>query len=311
MSARVQLKFVAPNLVTSVGIAVGMLSVTAALGGRTALAAWLVIIAVLLDKLDGTVARLLKASSRFGEQMDSFSDLITFGVAPVVFFLGWSDGQIIAGRIDPLYRVVTYSCGFLYVIAAALRLAKFNIFSSYFGKDYFYGVPTTLCGALLAASTLTLLKYQAGTFLLYFMPVAHAGLALLMVSNVPLPKLGRRRAAWLNVFQIANIALAYLVGLSALLVPREWRFPEYLLGCALLYLIAGIVSSLARGVQAPPLPPPGQPTAGGPGEPPPAAPAAGGNGDSDRPGDGGEPTPPATVDGGAEAAAGAPTHPAA
>jgi len=255
MSARVQLRFVAPNLVTSIGIAVGMLSVAAALRGSIEVAAWLVIIAALLDKLDGTVARLLNASSRFGEQMDSFSDLITFGVAPAVFFLAWSEGPIIAGTVDPLYRGVTYSCASLYVIAAALRLSKFNLFSSYFGKQYFFGVPTTLCGALLAASALTLLKYDATAFLLYFMPVAHAGLALLMVSNVPLPKLGKRGSTWLDVFQVVNVVLVYLLGLAALFLPRDWRFPEYLLGCALLYLVVGAGSSLARGVQAPPLPP--------------------------------------------------------
>lgn len=266
MSARIQLKYVAPNVVTSLGIAVGMLSIATAIRGETVFAAWLVIIAVLVDKLDGTVARLLKASTRFGEQMDSFSDLITFGVAPAVFFLSWSDQQVIAGATDPLYRVLTYSCAFLYTIAAALRLSKFNLFSSYFGKDYFFGVPTTLSGALLASSLLTLLKYEATAFLLYFMPVAHAALALLMVSNVPLPKLLRRRRVWLDVFQITNVVLVYVVGLSALFLPYDWRFPEYLLACALLYLVAGPISALRKGVQAPPLPPPGPPAgAGGPG----------------------------------------------
>lgn len=250
MSTRVQWRYVAPNVVTSIGIAVGMLSIAAAVRGQTPLAAWLVIVAVLVDKLDGTIARLLGASSRFGEQMDSFSDLITFGVAPAAFFLSG------IGAADPLYRVVAYACAILYVIAAALRLSKFNLFSSYYGKAYFFGAPTTLCGALLASGYLTLIKYSGPAILVYFMPVAHAGLALLMVSNVALPKLGRRDNVFLNWFQGINVALVYVIGFTWFLLPHEYRFPEYLLLCAVVYLVAGITSAQLKGVQAPPLPPP-------------------------------------------------------
>ena len=248
-------RFVAPNAVTSFGIGVGLVSIGWSLSGHTVLAAWMIIVAVLVDKLDGTVARLLKASSPFGEQLDSFADLITFGVAPAVLLLaaaqGLGDSPLPAASQRPFFYYVAHACAILYVIAAALRLAKFNLLTGVYGPEYFFGFPTTVVGGLLATGYLTFWKYPAPEVQLYVLPIAYAVFALLMVSNVPLPKLRIRKSRALNQFQVVNVVLVYFHGLTWFLFPRHLWFPEYLFGITLLYVLTGTIWARRQGVRPP------------------------------------------------------------
>ena len=136
-------RFVPPNVVTCIGLTAGLLSVSEAVGGRFESAAWWVIICMLLDKADGTVARLLKASSRFGMELDSLADLICFCVAPAVLVLCVLAGP---GRNPGLEQTALYLTGvyagcFLFVIMGALRLAKFNVVSESYGRRFFLASP--------------------------------------------------------------------------------------------------------------------------------------------------------------------------
>src|SRR5262249_48403080 len=137
----------------------GMSSIIASMAGRWADAAWFVVFSVLTDKLDGFVARLVKGTSEFGVQLDSFADFLNFGIAPATMFYAYlsrPDAPSGAGK-----AVMMGSVG-AWVLAVTFRLARYNIV----GDDprckrIFFGVPTTLMGGLLSALFLTLLKYGA------------------------------------------------------------------------------------------------------------------------------------------------------
>lgn len=255
MKSRFQWKYVLPNVVTCVGLSLGILSISMALQGRTLNAAWLIVVCVLLDKLDGTVARALNATSNFGLQMDSFSDLVTFGVAPTVLLLassaGLGDSVAPVAAETPAYRTIATTCATIYVVCAALRLARFNILPPNFGKGHFFGIPSTMAGALLAGAYLTIAKYGAAEVFYYLMPPAYFLGAVLMVSNVPLAKLRRTGVLPFDLLQLANIILVYVIGFTWFLVPEEWWYPEYLLALALTYVVVGVPWALAKGVRAP------------------------------------------------------------
>ena len=253
-------RYVVPNLVTCASIGAAMLSIAEAMNAHFESSAWFALLCVLMDKLDGTVARLLGASSRFGIEMDSLSDLIGFGVAPAVLILAFLSGQSAATPLAvlPLYRAGVYIACILYVVAAALRLAKFNILTDAYGPHFFFGIPTTVCGGLLMSYFLTARKYGAPLWAFEILPGAMVACALAMVSRIPLPKMGKRKTLFVNVFTMANVCLVYIFGLLRL-------FPEYLLWAAVTYLVVGISWAMMKRVR-PPRPVPAAPP--GPAAPP-------------------------------------------
>jgi CDP-diacylglycerol--serine O-phosphatidyltransferase len=185
---------------------------------------------VLLDKLDGTSARLLNASSAIGGELDSFADFAVFGIAPAA--LAYFRVRSLGLGGAPAEALLIAACA-VYVVAAAVRLARFNISTPPLGDRLFYGVPTTLCGAIVAAGFLTWERHPASEELLRFSPAALVVLGALMVSKLLLPKLKHRRSLLVNVVQYSNVALAYVFGPLMLL-------PEYLFGLATCYALGGV-----------------------------------------------------------------------
>lgn len=223
-------RYVIPNAVTSASLALGLFVLLAASEGRFLDAGWLMVWCVLLDKMDGTTARLLGATSKFGTQLDSLADLVVFGVAP-------AGTLMLLSRAEPELFALYGSFGLIpaalamFVVCAALRLAKFNVLSEDEGPSVFYGMPTTLGGGLLALMLLIGLEYELSG-LLQALPLTAGVFALLMVSNMPLPKIGHDAGTAMKVFQLVTVALAYLFGFMRI-------FPEYLLGISLFYALAG------------------------------------------------------------------------
>lgn len=135
-----------PNIITLLSMICGLTSIQYAIQGRWQDAALLVIVATLLDMLDGAVARLLKAASKFGAELDSLSDFLSFGVAPATIMYLWILSD--AGRIGWIAALV-------FVIATALRLARFNIQSAdpegvpEWGRYFFSGVPAPAGAGLI------------------------------------------------------------------------------------------------------------------------------------------------------------------
>ena len=167
-----RLGYVIPNAITCCGMLIGLWSITYTLEGRFEDAAWLILLCVLIDKLDGTAARLLRASTEFGVQLDSFSDFVTFGIAPAVLFMGLMGSEPHAawwaGSGGSVF--VKFSAAF-FIIMAALRLAKFNVLTEAIGSKLFLGIPTTLTGALSGSWALTVWKYDLPSAALSVYPV--------------------------------------------------------------------------------------------------------------------------------------------
>lgn len=226
-----KLKYLVPNSCTSMSLLLGLASVVQSVQGNYSLAAWMILWGVLLDKLDGTFARLLHASSEFGAQMDSFADFVSFGIAPA--------GLLYFALHDPAMSDVvngtwlTAACG-VYVVAVAARLARFNIAEPPLGHLMFYGIPTTFMGATIASGYLTWKELSYSVDVLSIVPFFLFIASVAMVSSVKLPKVKPRKNLWLNIFQALNILFAYCAA------PFQ-MFPNILFIQGLLYLVCGVV----------------------------------------------------------------------
>lgn len=233
-------RYVIPNAVTALSLVFGLVTLAVASEGEFELAAWFTIWSVLLDKLDGTLARLLGASSKFGAQLDSLADNVVFGVAPAgtilllmrarpELFTGWLGDQ----ALSQTSMYIMYGMLALFVVCASLRLAKFNVLDEQGGPPVFFGTPSTFAGGVLALLLLVALEHQLD-WLLGTLPVFAFVLALLMVSNLVIPKLGHELGRAFKIFTATNLALCYLFGFMRV-------FPEYLLTVSLLFTGAGMV----------------------------------------------------------------------
>lgn len=170
------LRFLAPNLVTIANISCGFVSLGMAAEAHYDLAVWVLYVAIVLDVLDGRVARWLKATSEFGKQLDSFSDALSFGVAPA--FLVWRANLHGLGQAG-------LAVALAYMVAGVLRLARFNIISDAHAKSSrTVGMPIPIgAGYLMAAVAMRDEIPPAATALVVF------ALALCMISRWPLPNL--------------------------------------------------------------------------------------------------------------------------
>jgi CDP-diacylglycerol--serine O-phosphatidyltransferase len=211
-------------------MALGLASVVCSATGEFTIAAWMVLWGVLLDKLDGGAARMLNASSAFGAEMDSFADFVSFGIAPaaLVYF------RLTSAGLFAEYSVVLMGCCTLYTIALSVRLARFNVSEPPGGKRFFFGIPSTLCGAMVASGFLTAEKYGAPSGVWTAIPLVMAAMGVLMVSNVRVPKFHLNWSKPVNLFQIVNMGIAYVF--APLMI-----FPEYLLFQSSGYMVVGAI----------------------------------------------------------------------
>ena len=133
--------YILPNLVTLAALFAGFYSIVMAMNGRFDMAAIGVFCAMVLDSLDGRVARMTNTQSAFGEQMDSLSDMVSFGAAPALISYEWALRGL--GRWG-------WIAAFVYCACAALRLARFNVNTGVVDKRYFQGLPSPAAAAILA-----------------------------------------------------------------------------------------------------------------------------------------------------------------
>ncbi|NYS61829.1 CDP-diacylglycerol--serine O-phosphatidyltransferase [Vreelandella salicampi] len=168
--------YLLPNLFTTSALFSGFFAVVAGINGDFTAAAVAIFIAMVLDGLDGRVARMTNTQSAFGAEYDSLADMISFGMAPALVAFTW-----ILQDIGKTGWVVA----FLYVACAALRLARFNVQIGSVDKKWFIGLPSPSAAALVAASVWTFHSFDADAFgfkLLMLVVVAATG--VLMVSNI-------------------------------------------------------------------------------------------------------------------------------
>ena len=136
-------RMILPNMLTLIGVCIGLTSIRFALDGRFEFAIIAIIFAALIDGLDGRIARLIKGTSKVGKELDSLTDMISFGVAPAFIMYFW--------KLNTLERFGWLLC-LIYVICVALRLARFNINSNQepsWKDNFFEGVPSPAGGILV------------------------------------------------------------------------------------------------------------------------------------------------------------------
>src|SRR5688572_25016413 len=156
--------YLLPSMFTMANMFCGYACIVYAMRGEFATAAPFIGFAIVLDMLDGRVARMTGATSDFGIEFDSLADVVSFGVAPAILAFSWG--------LQPLGRV-GWAVGFLFVAAAAVRLARFNIQAAVQDKRYFAGLPSPAAAGVVAA---TVFAYPDG-----FVTTAHAVPVLAMV----------------------------------------------------------------------------------------------------------------------------------
>ena len=169
--------YVLPNLFTLAALFGGFYAIVMAINGRFDQAAVGIFCAMVLDSLDGRVARMTNTQSAFGEQMDSLSDMVSFGAAPAIIAYVWALQGL--GRWG-------WMAAFVYCACAALRLARFNVNTSIVDKRYFQGLPSPAAAALVAGFIWLMTDLGiAGSELAWpmFFLALYAGLT--MVTNVP------------------------------------------------------------------------------------------------------------------------------
>lgn len=169
-----------PSALTLGNLFLGTWAIVAALRGQLELASWLVLAAGAADWLDGRVARLGEAQTRFGAELDSLADMVSFGVAPatLAYYLFFSVGEW------------SWVVCFLFVSATALRLARFNVEQKGRAKLHFLGLPSPAAGGTIAAYypfslTDVFQAYLASWPWSRIMAVATVGLAALMLTHIP------------------------------------------------------------------------------------------------------------------------------
>lgn len=238
-----RIRSLVPNTITCSSLVLGLVAIFFSFHGRFEEAGWLIMVCVLLDKLDGTTARLLGAGSEMGMELDSFSDLIAFCVAPGVIWAG-----ILSTPESPLATwpllLLVYGAVAVFVLTGALRLARFNC-AAQTGeglKQFFQGVPTTLAGAGAASLLVVVMRHGLVPVVAPYVPPLLVLAGLLMVSKWYLPKIGTRKSRLVNYFTVFNA-----VAVPVLILLRE--LPEYLLFLVLLYVTVGLTWANRKGVE--------------------------------------------------------------
>lgn len=199
--------YLLPNLITSAGLFCGIYSLVQTMQGNYTNAALAILVAQIFDALDGRVARMTNSTSRFGIEYDSLCDLVSFGVAPGLLIYKWA--------LMP-WGVWGWSAVGLYVICAAIRLARFNLLVGRVDPGFFLGLPVP-GAALLLSSVVLMYRYVGRSGLppkhVAMLLVTYA-LALLMVSTVrysSFKNLNLHGRQPLSVFVVAVLLLSFAI----------------------------------------------------------------------------------------------------
>ncbi len=226
--------YILPNLFTLAALFGGFYSVVMAMNARFDLAALGVFAAMILDSLDGRVARMTNTQSAFGEQMDSLSDMVSFGAAPALIAYEWSLKGL--GRWG-------WIAAFVYCACAALRLARFNVNTGVVDKRWFQGLPSPAAAALVAGFIWLMTEWgKRGGEVLYlswnqitwvtFAFTLYAGLT--MVTNVPF-------YSFKDIQMKRSVPFAVIVLIALAIAVINIHPPTVLFGVFVAYGLSGYV----------------------------------------------------------------------
>lgn len=237
--------YILPSLFTCGNMACGLLSVFAASGGHFIRAAWFLIGALACDILDGRIARMTKTTSDFGMQLDSLSDLVSFGMAPALMMY-----MLVLNRMGRTGAAIAI----LFVICGALRLARFNVLAQKGAMHkHFVGLPTPASAGVIISFVLSYELLGPEEYALNFktipmlmelmpaffkaMPIVMIALSFLMVSNIPYWSFKKMKLSRVRTIQL--FALLIVLVLLVLVYPQNIFFiifTIYALSGLLLYV---------------------------------------------------------------------------
>lgn len=241
--SRVPVRMMVPSFFTLLALCAGLTSIRMGIEGRYDLALAAIVFAACLDGIDGRIARLLKASSRFGAELDSLADFVNFGVAPAFLIFNWGLGDL---------KSLGWICVMIFALASALRLARFNVAvdddKPRWQKNYFTGMPTPAAAiAVLLPFYIDRLGIEAmkSPLALKVALVYTLFIAFMMVSTIPTfsgkllgERVGREWVLPIFVVAVASVAmlvtypfetLTVVTAVYLIMIPASWkRFQEHI-----------------------------------------------------------------------------------
>ncbi|MEZ0171674.1 CDP-diacylglycerol--serine O-phosphatidyltransferase [Microvirga sp. TS319] len=219
----VPFRVIVPNIITLIALCLGLTAIRLAFEGRYEPAVVAIVVAALLDGVDGRVARLLKGTSRFGAELDSLADFVNFGVTPALILYSFLLHEL---------KAIGWIAVLVFAIAMVLRLARFNVMLDdphrpEWKKNFFTGMPAP-AGALTSMLPLYLsfLGFPVGPAVAPIALIYLLGLAFLMVSTIP-------------VYSGKTIGVK---------VPREWVLPIFVLSVAVFGLLVNFPWEMLTGI---------------------------------------------------------------
>ena len=200
-------RVILPNMLTLIGVCIGLSSIRFALDGKFEFAVIAIILAAIIDGLDGRIARLIKGTSEFGKELDSLTDFVSFGIAPVFILYFWELNT---------YGKFGWAITLIYSVCCVLRLARFNLTKidnqQNWKNNFFEGIPSPAGGLLILMPLiyeLTDLNFSFGVreatpFLTIF-------IALLMVSKIPTPSLKKITiSSKTTIFLLLSVGIIFI-----------------------------------------------------------------------------------------------------
>ncbi len=235
--ARVPVRLLVPNFVTLLGLCAGLTSIRMGIEGRYDLALAAIVFAAALDGVDGRIARALKASSRFGAELDSLADFVNFGVAPAFLVFNWGLGDL---------KSAGWICVMIFALSSALRLARFNAAlddeKPKWQSNYFVGMPTP-AAAIVVMLPVYLhhlgLDWLKSPWMLKIVMLYTLFIGFMMVSTIPTysgklmgERVGREWVLPIFVLAVAYVAMLFTypyetLAISTLaylaMIPVSWK----------------------------------------------------------------------------------------
>lgn len=228
MSEQKKIAYFLPNIFTALNLACGFVSIIFSWKGEFYLAAMILVLGSFFDMVDGRVARMTGTQSSFGEQFDSLSDLISFGMAPA--FMVYNAFFISYGRLGVI-------ASFTFLLAGALRLARFNANLEKVSSDYFQGLPIpsgawAIIGYVLWAKQFPVLmehSYLAIPYVIFY--------SFLLISNIPFGSF--KKSEWVSKHKKRSLLLIFLVLIALFsyeMIMVGVIINLYVLGCFIYYI---------------------------------------------------------------------------
>lgn len=230
--------YLLPNLFTTGGLFAGFYAIVAAMAGHFQAAAIAVFAAMIMDGLDGRIARLTHTESAFGKEYDSLSDMVSFGLAPALVMYEWAFKDMLS--FGWAWGKVGWLGAFFYAICAALRLARFNVRAGVVDKRYFQGLPSPAAAGLVAAAVWLGVDFDVpGSALIIPAYVITVAAGALMVSSI-----GYYSFKDLNLHGRVPFTTLLVIPIALILIALSP--PQVLFGFFFLYACSGVVSALWR-----------------------------------------------------------------